>query len=181
MQSINAILMKRTFFLAMLLCLLAGCNKWEQFNQETVNNDPVESIDWARYSGVWYEIARIDHYFERGMTHTQAVYTLREDGKVEVQNSGIKKGKKKTSKGRAKPTEEPALLRVSFFGPFYNDYRVLMVDADYQFALVGGSTDDYLWILSRTPQIDEEIKARILAEAQRRDYETYRLLWVIQN
>lgn len=167
--------MKRTFFLAMLLCLLTGCD------QLTVNNTPVEAIDLERYSGVWYEIARIDHYFERGMTHTQALYTIREDGKVAVQNSGIKKGKQKKSTGRAKTTEIPALLRVSFFGPFYSDYRVLMLDADYQFALIGGSTDDYLWILSRTPQLDEETKARILAEAQRRDYDTDRLLWVIQN
>lgn len=158
----------------MMICLLTGCG------QLTVDNTPIASIDLNRYLGSWYEIARFDHRFERGMTHTQALYTLREDGRIDVQNTGIKGGKQKISNGKAKTTDTTALLRVSFFGPFYGDYRVLLLDDDYQYVLVGGGTDDYLWILSRTPQLEEQTKALILAEAQRRGYKTDNLLWVEQ-
>ncbi|MDE6688302.1 MAG: lipocalin family protein, partial [Prevotella sp.] len=71
-------------------------------------------------------------------------------------------------------------LRVSFWGPFYSDYRIMLLDDDYQYALIGSGSDDYLWILSRTPQITDELKSMILAEAQRRGYDTNKLIWVKQ-
>lgn len=166
--------MKKTFTLSVLLCLLAGCSKL------TVDNSVVKSFDLNRFLGSWYEIARFDHSFERDMEQTKANYVLREDGKVDVLNTGIIDGERSEAKGIAKLTDTPALLRVSFWGPFYSDYRVMLLDDDYQYALIGSDSDDYLWILSRTPQISEEVKSTILAEAQRRGYDTKKLIWVKQ-
>ena len=160
--------------LSVLLCLLVGCSRL------TVDNSVVTDFDLNRFLGSWYEIARFDHKFERGMDQTKATYTLRKDGKVEVRNTGMKAGKPYEAKGVAKLTDTPALLRVSFWGPFYSDYRVLLVDDDYRYALVGGSNDDYLWILSRTPQISNDTKDNILDEASRRGYDTAKLIWVGQ-
>lgn len=166
--------MKKFFTLSALLCLLVGCSK------PTVDNSVVKDLDLNRYLGSWYEIARFDHSFERGMEQTKAHYALREDGKVDVLNTGVKDGKYSEAKGVAKLTDTPALLRVSFWGPFYSDYRVMLLDDDYQYALVGSGSDDYLWILSRTPQLSPDAKSRILAEAQRRGYDVEKLIWVQQ-
>lgn len=166
--------MKKMINFSVLLCLLMGCSKL------TVDNAVVKDFDLNRFLGSWYEIARFDHRFERGMEQTKANYTLREDGKVDVLNTGIKNGKPSEAKGVAKLTDTPSLLRVSFWGPFYSDYRILLLDNDYQYALIGSGSDDYLWILSRTPQISDETKDLILAEAQRRGYDTDKLIWVKQ-
>lgn len=166
--------MKKKNSLSMLLCRLVGCSKL------TADNSVVDNFDLSRFLGSWYEIARFDHRFERGMEHTKANYTLRADGKVDVLNTGIKNGKNSEAKGIAKLTDTPSLLRVSFWGPFYSDYRVMLLDDDYQYALIGSGSDNYLWILSRTPKISDEIKDRILAEAQRRGYDTEKLIWVNQ-
>lgn len=166
--------MKKMINLSVLLCLLLGCSK------PTVDNSVVTNFDLNRYLGNWYEIARFDHKFERGMQQTKANYVLREDGKVDVLNTGMKDGEYSEAKGVGKLTDTPALLRVSFWGPFYSDYRVMLLDDDYQYALVGSDSDKYLWILSRTPQISNEIKNRILTEAQRRGYDTNKLIWVTQ-
>ena len=115
-----------------------------------VDNTPVAALDLNCYLGEWYEIARFDHSFERGVEKAKANYTLNEDGTIKVVNSGVKDGKPKTAIGKGKRTETPALLRVSFFGPFYADYRVMMIDEDYTYALVGSGSADYLWMLSLT-------------------------------
>ena len=148
---------------------------------DNIDNSVVKSLDLQRFLGSWYEVARYDHWFERGMERTKATYRLRDDGKIEVLNTGIKNGKPKESKGKAKTTDTPAILRVSFFGPFYSDYRVMLIDSDYQYALIGGSSDKYLWILSRKPQLTQEIKDLILKEAKRRGYDTTKLIWVKQE
>ena len=109
-----------------------------------------------------------------------AKYTLRDDGKIDVLNTGIKDGRAKDAKGIAKTTGVPGLLRVSFFGPFFSDYRIMMLDAEYQYVLVGGGNENYLWILSRTPQLEDSTKTLILAEAERRGYDTNKLIWVKQ-
>lgn len=166
--------MKKMKTLSVLLCRLVGCSK------QTVDNSVVTNFDINRFLGSWYEIARFDHSFERGMEQTKANYTLREDGKVDVLNTGFKNGKQSEAKGVAKLTDTPALLRVSFWGPFYSDYRIMLLDDSYQYALIGGGSDNYLWILSRTPQISEEIKDKILTEAKRRGYDTDKLIWVRQ-
>ena len=146
-----------------------------------IDNSTVKAVDLNRYLGSWYEIAKYDHVFERGLDYAMANYTLREDGKIDVLNTGIKDGRAKDAKGIAKTTNIPGLLKVSFFGPFYSDYRIMMLDADYQYVLVGGSNDKYLWILSRTPQLDDATKTLILAEANRRGYDTSKLIWVKQQ
>ena len=167
--------MKKFFLMACLASLFASCD-----SAPKVDNSTVSSVDLNRYLGSWYEVAKYDHYFERGLEYAKANYSLRDDGKIDVLNTGIKDGEPKEAKGIAKTTNTPGLLRVSFFGPFFGDYRIMMVDENYQYALVGGSTDKYLWILSRTPQLDEATKSLILAEADLRGYDTSKLIWVKQ-
>ena len=161
--------------MALAAMLFSSCNSAE------IDNSTVKSVDLNRYLGSWYEIAKYDHVFERGLDYAMANYTLREDGKIDVLNTGIKDGRAKDAKGIAKTTNIPGLLKVSFFGPFYSDYRIMMLDTNYQYVLVGGSNDKYLWILSRTPQLDEATKALILAEADKRGYDTSKLIWVKQQ
>ena len=158
------------------LALAAGC-----VSVPKVDNVPVVVFDLNRYLGEWYEIARFDHSFERGVEQAKANYTQNADGTIKVVNSGIKDGKPKTAIGKGKTTDTPGLLRVSFFGPFYADYRVMMIDEDYTYALVGSGGADYLWILSRTPGLPETAKAELLAEARRRGYDTDKLIWVKQE
>ncbi len=165
--------MKTMLSLSMTLCLFSCCCRAQQ-----VDNSTIPSLNLERYLGDWYEIARFDHSFERDMQHTKANYALREDGKVAVTNSGHKNGKMKIAHGKAKTTDNPAMLRVSFFGPFYSDYRVLYIDADYQNVLVGSKSDKYLWILSRQPQLDEATRLGLMNEAYRRGYKVEELIWV---
>ena len=168
--------MKKIFLLAFVASLFAACDA-----SEKVDNSTVKSVDLNRYLGSWYEIAKFDHSFERGLEYAMAKYTLRSDGKIDVLNTGIKDGRAKDAKGIAKTTAVPGLLRVSFFGPFFGDYRIMMLDENYQYVLVGGSNHKFLWILSRTPQLDDAVKTTILAEAERRGYDTQKLIWVKQK
>ena len=167
--------MKKMFFMALAAMFFSACDATE------IDNSTVKAVDLNRYLGSWYEIAKYDHVFERGLDYAMANYTLREDGKIDVLNTGIKDGRAKDAKGIAKTTNIPGLLKVSFFGPFYSDYRIMMLDTNYQYVLVGGSNDKYLWILSRTPQLDEATKTLILAEADKRGYDTSKLIWVKQQ
>jgi lipocalin len=168
--------MKKFFLMALVVGLFGACDATNK-----VDNSTVKSVDLNRYLGSWYEIARFDHAFEREMDYSMAKYSLRDDGKIDVLNTGIKDGRAKDAKGIAKLTNTPGLFRVSFFGPFFGDYRIMMLDPDYQYALIGGSNENFLWILSRTPELDEATQALILAEADRRGYKTNRLIWVKQK
>lgn len=170
MKNIMGILM------ATLLCL-APCSCWGQ----KVDNSTVKSLNLNRYLGDWYEIARYDHSFERGLTHAKANYSLNADGTISVSNSGFKNGKYKLSIGKAKVTDTAGLLRVSFFGPFYSDYRVMMLSEDYNYALIGSATPGYLWILSRTATIPDYIVDQILDIATARGYDIGKLTWVEQS
>ena len=148
------------------------------------DNSTVKEFDLSRYLGEWYEIARYDHSFERGMDNTMAQYILQDDGKVVVLNTGWENGKFKLAEGKAKypdPTDDPGALRVSFFWFFYSDYNVMMVDDDYQISLVGSKAQKYLWILSRTPVPDPDLLQMVLEEAERRGYDTSELIWVDQS
>ena len=166
--------MRSIYFALIGLILLCGCSKL------TVDNSVSGGLDLQKYLGTWYEVARFDHRFERGMSFCKAQYTLRNDGKVDVLNTGIKDGKPKEAVGKAKLTDDPRVLRVSFFGPFYGDYRIMFIDDDYQWVLVGGSSDDYLWILSRSPLLEDAVRDTILAEATHRGYDVSKLIWVEQ-
>lgn len=165
-------------------CLLAVVLCWVNVSCSgplTVDNSVSGELDLNRYLGDWYEIARFDHSFERGLSFCKANYSLREDGKVAVLNTGMKSGKPSEANGKAKLTDNPRVLRVSFFGPFYGDYRILMLDEDYQWVLVGGGSDKFLWILAREPKLSDEVREQILAEAIRRGYDVNKLIWVEQE
>ena len=166
--------MKTTAFFTRILNWLTG-------SRLTVDNSVVRELDLDRFLGSWYEVARFDLFFERGMSQTKANYVLRDDGNIDVINTGIKNGRPKTAKGKAKLTDIPSLLRVSFFGPFYSDYRVMLVDADYRYMLIGSGSDGFLWILSRTPQLADNDRTAILSEVKTRGYDTDKLIWVKQD
>lgn len=156
--------------------LECGAQKFE-INRTTVND-----LDLKRYMGRWYEIARFDHSFERNMEYCEAFYAEQNDGTISVTNTGIntKNDKRKTSYGKAKMGSRPGQLRVSFFWIFYSDYNILALDDDYEWALVGSKSPKYLWILSRTRQLDSATKREIVEIAQRRGYNTRDLIWVKQ-
>lgn len=142
----------------------------------------LENFDVNRYLGTWYEIARFDFRFERDIDNVSAQYSLNKDGNVNVLNSGYKYKKEKWEKanGRAKfrGSKDIAALKVSFFGPFYAAYNVIALDENYKYALVAGKNLKYLWILSRTKDIPEEIKTNYLKIAQQIGYDTSKLIWV---
>ncbi|MBQ4813268.1 lipocalin family protein [Pseudoalteromonas luteoviolacea] len=123
---------------------------------------PVKSFDVQRYQGVWYEIARLDHRFERGMDSVTATYEVQSDGTVTVLNRGyvVEDGQWKQAEGVAKFVSDPTLghLKVSFFGPFYGSYVVFKLDKEnYEYAYVTSYNKDYLWLLSRTPKVSEAV------------------------
>lgn len=148
------------------------------FMGDDVDNSTVDSLDVHRFMGTWYEIARFDHSFERGLTHATAHYSLKNDGSIAVTNSGLKDGRLKTTVGKAKMTDTAGLLRVSFFGPFYSDYRVMLVSADYKYAIIGSKNSKYLWILSRTPDIPSAELDKIKSFITSRGYDLEDLIWV---
>ena len=146
----------------------------------------VENFDTQRYLGTWYEIARLDHRFERGLERVTATYSLRDDGGLKVINRGYnpERGMWQESEGKAYFTTNDktrASLKVSFFGPFYGGYNVIALDDDYQNALVCGPNRDYLWILSRNPTITPEVKQRMVDVATRQGFEVNKLIWVKQT
>lgn len=145
----------------------------------------VENFDAKRYLGRWYEIARFDHSFERGLDQVTATYSTLDDGGIQVINRGFNadRGKWQQSIGKAYFTGSPdrAALKVSFFGPFYGGYNVIALDKDYQHALVCGPDRDYLWILSRTPTISDEVKQQMLSAAIRQSFKVEKLIWVRQH
>lgn len=148
----------------------------------SVDRRSVAELDLERYMGDWYEIARYDHSFERGLVEVRASYTLRDDGTVDVCNSGkmLRSDRLKTAHGKAHTTSVAGRLRVSFFWFFYSDYNVMELGKDYEWALVGSSSSKYLWILSRTPQLPARTLNSILRMAERRGYPSEKLLFIDQ-
>lgn len=156
------------------------------FSQNTmIDKTVVKELDINKYLGTWYELARYDHKFERGLVGVTAKYSFREDGKIKVENSGFKgdlSGPKSIAIGKAKiPNPNiPSKLKVSFFWFFYGDYFVLELDPDYKWAVIGSSSDKYLWILSRSPQIDENLYNKIIEKISKRGYDVSKLLRIKQ-
>ena len=140
----------------------------------------VGAVDLSRYAGRWYEIARLPNRFEKKCADSvTATYTLRSDGKVDVVNRCRKaNGEYTTAKGKAKIVDKKtnAKLKVTFFWPFYGDYWILDLGPNYEYAVVGAPNRDYLWILSRTPQLDEELYQRLLREMATRGFATDRMI-----
>lgn len=142
----------------------------------------VKPFDKSKYLGQWYEIARFDFRFERGLNNTTATYSMRDDGAIKVVNRGYdyKKEKWKSATGKAKfvGDENDAKLKVSFFGPFYSGYNVIALDKEYKYALVAGKNLDYLWILSRETVVPDKILKEYLGLAQNVGFDTNRFIWV---
>ena len=148
--------------------------------------DPVQGFELNRYLGRWYEIARLDHSFERGMSHVTADYSMRKDGGVRVLNRGYSEKKKewKTAEGKAYRVKGPdeGYLKVSFFGPFYGSYVIFQLDQkDYQYAIISGPNKSYLWILARTPELDPELKQKLISRASALGFETTKLVFPDQK
>lgn len=145
----------------------------------------VHDFDVDRYLGTWYEIARIDFKYEKGLIYTTATYSKNEDGSIAVLNRGYNKVKDewKEAEGKAKFVDktDEAKLKVSFFGPFYAGYNVVALDVEYKYALVAGKNLDYLWILSREKEIPESVKQNYLNVARGIGYDVSRLLWIKQQ
>jgi apolipoprotein D and lipocalin family protein len=145
----------------------------------------VPRVELSRYLGTWYEIASIPQGFQRGCTGTQARYSLRSDGEIEVVNrcrKGSLEGVEDVATGRARVTDTAtnAKLEVSFFGPFWGPYWVIQLGDEYEYAVVGHPGRDFLWVLSRTPVMDSQVYAAILARLNAEQYPIDRLVVTIQ-
>jgi len=146
----------------------------------------VKFVDLYRYVGQWYEIARYHHRFQEGCVGSKATYSLRDDGKITVINECYDKsfsGKLRTAKGKAwvVDKETNARLKVSFFWPFAGDYWIIDIGQDYEYAVVGHPDRKYLWILSRTPEMDINVYQVILGRLQKQGYDTEKLIRTVQK
>jgi len=161
-----------------MLCivLLASCTGLPD------NVEPVSQFDTEQYLGTWYEIARLDHSFERNLERVTATYGLNEDGSISVLNKGFntEKDEWRQAEGVAKPMDSSdiAHLKVSFFGPFYGTYAVFELADDYSHAFVSGYNTDYLWLLAREPDVSTEVRQRFINESQALGFDTSKLIWV---
>jgi len=145
----------------------------------------VDNFEKEKYLGKWYEIARLDFRFEKDLNNTTANYSVNEDGSIKVTNRGYNYVKKEwdeaIGKAKFRGDESVAMLKVSFFGPFYSGYNVIALDSEYTYALVAGKNLDYLWILSRETTIPEAVKKEYLDIAEELGYKTSDLIWVEHN
>lgn len=141
----------------------------------------VRGFDLDRYLGTWYEIARLDHRFERGLENVTAEYSLRDDGGIRVVNRGLDPEKEAWDQavGRAYPVDDPSRgqLKVSFFGPFYAAYNIVELDPSYRWALVMGPDRDYFWILSRTQTLEPDTLDALLTRARELGIDTEALIF----
>ena len=167
-------------WLALLLAALlalAGCA-----TAPPAGLTPVTPFDVNRYAGKWYEIARMDHSFERGLSDVSARYTVQPDGSVQVINRGFDVSRQawKEAVGKALFTGDAnrGALKVSFFGPFYGGYNVVALDPDYRWSLVVGPDLGYVWILARDKQLTPEVREQVLAQARKAGIDVDRLIWV---
>ena len=144
--------------------------------------EPVTGFDQSRYLGTWYEIARLDHSFERGLSDVTATYDLNPDGSIKVLNRGFnaEEGAWREAKGVARfmGSSDIAHLKVSFFGPFYGSYIVFELGEDYDYAFVSGFNRDYLWLLSREPHITSELRNHFIETMTALDFDLTELVWL---
>lgn len=167
-------------FLMSFALLLTGCVGLPE------NVKPVDHFNADRYLGKWFEVARLDHSFELGLSKVSASYSLRDDGGIKVINRGYDAQKQQWKEAEGKAYfvsgKELGYLKVSFFGPFYGAYVVVELDHEgYQYSLVSGPDKSYLWILSRTPQMAPEVQKRLVEKAAALGYDTGKLIFVEQD
>jgi apolipoprotein D and lipocalin family protein len=146
---------------------------------------PVQGFEARHYMGDWFELARIEQYYEQGLVNTQARYAFASDGSVSVTNRGYDPARKRwrLAQGRAVflGDTDRAALKVSFWGPFYAGYNVVALDPDYRWALVMGSTPSALWILSRSPELPAAVRRKLLGLAKGMGVDIQQILWVPQD
>ena len=169
-------MMKKLLLLSTLL--LGGCVEIPD------KVTPVSHFELQRYLGTWYEIARLDHMFERGLEQVSATYTIRQDGGVKVLNKGYDPESKQwnEAEGKAYFADRPdeGFLKVSFFGPFYGSYIVM--DTDYErYTMISGPDHSYLWILARKPVLDKGQLERLMKKADEAGFDTSKLIFVNQK
>jgi apolipoprotein D and lipocalin family protein len=166
-----------TKILIVLVLFLTGCVGIPE------NVKPVDNFRLEKYLGKWYEIARLDHSFERGLTRVTADYSLRDDGGVRVLNRGYSEKEKAWKEAEGKATfvqgTDQGYLKVSFFGPFYGSYIVFELDHEnYQYSLVCGPNKSYLWILARSPEIEKDLNDLLITKATALGFDTSKLIFV---
>lgn len=166
--------------LALSILLLSGCLGMPK----TVT--PVNNFQLENYLGKWYEVARLDHSFEEGLSHVTAEYQLRDDGGVSVINRGFNDAENEWQQAEGKAyfvgDEDEGYLKVSFFGPFYGSYVIFDLDhKDYQYAFISGPDHDYLWLLSRTPTVGPVVIEKFVREAKARGFDTHNIIFVKQD
>ena len=167
----------KKIFISFCMFILNGCLGMPE------NVEPVDEFEVDRYLGRWYEIARLDHSFEKGLSQVTATYSPRKDGGIKVINRGysVEKQQWKEAEGKAYfvGSNNEAYLKVSFFGPFYGSYVVFELDKkDYQYAFISGPDNDYLWLLARTPNVDSTLIAHFKSEASKRGFNAEDLILV---
>jgi apolipoprotein D and lipocalin family protein len=170
----------RLLLLLLFHFILIGCTSVPE------NISPVKDFDENRYLGKWYEIARLDHSFERGLSHVTAEYHLRSDGGIGVTNRGfsITENKWKEASGKAYFVGERnnGHLKVSFFGPFYSSYIIFDLDKEsYQYAYITGYNKSFLWFLSRQPIVSPALKERFIQKTKELGFETENLIFPVQH
>ncbi len=163
----------------LLVTLLTGCTGIPE------GITAVDGFDVNRYLGTWYEVARLDHRFERGLENISATYALRDDGGVDVLNKGwdVKTGEWHEVQGKAYFVEQPdkGRLKVSFFGPFYGGYNIIALDKNtYSYSMIAGPDRSYFWILSRTKQLPEVTLKALVKQAKSLGFATEELIYVTQ-
>lgn len=170
----------RNMICTLVSLLLAGCHGYP------AGVTPVKDFDIQRYLGKWYEIARLDHSFERGLEQVTANYTIEDNGKVTVVNRGFSTSKSewKEAIGKAyfvRETDE-GYLKVSFFGPFYSSYVIFGLDREsYQYAFITGPSESYLWLLARSPSVESDVLDLFVETVQRAGFDTEKLIFVAQQ
>ncbi len=164
-------------FLGVLSLMLSGCHGYP------AAVTPVKNFEIEKYLGKWYEIARLDHSFERGLDQVTAEYSLQDNGKVKVVNSGFSKStnewKEAVGKAYLMGESDAGYLKVSFFGPFYSSYVIFGLDHEhYQYAFISGPNESYLWLLSRAPSIEKEVLTLFVKSAEKLGFKTEDLIYV---
>lgn len=166
-----------------IICIISGLLLFSCSSTKYLKT--VEKVDINKYMGTWYEIARYDHSFEKGLKCVSANYTLRDDGRVTVLNKGVKENSNeiKSAKGIAKipDTNFPGILKVSFFRPFWGNYYIIELDESYKWVLVGEPSRNYLWVLSREKTMSEETYSELLKIAAENGFDISRLMKVKQD
>ena len=162
----------------LMMLLMASCGDGQK-----TNNKVVENFELKRYLGTWYEIVRLDHSFEMGCSKVYANYSRKENGDIKVVNRCVKDGKEKSAKARAhfkNGDSSKGHLKVSFFWPFYGDYKIIYLDKEYRTAIVDGGTTDYFWILSRSKSISSAKLLDLLKRAEEFGFDSSKFIFTKQ-